>query len=289
MYDFLRRHYPHQVIGSKFVYFLSACKHKLPCNCYFIINPIILKIKPPLLSHLVKVVNITNYIFTAKSYARSISGLHVGGRLFQLSGCISLFIAGKISPWHLAEMAWPSPLVELLYNCCQNENRPAAGCSWAIDLYHMNTTDRFGIHGNNGHNRVQKVMKSTRKRRKAPLAHGTTFADPFGTIRRRFELCHSDHISTMVLIRNHRTFSFSATSYGTRLCGLLPLGQSVIVSIFGLCRAFFSLKMPNSPCPHTHNDTFLFGKVSLWEKSVIVPRKASLCEKGSTATRVWVL
>ena len=63
----------------------------------------------------------------------------------------------------------------------RDRNRPAAGCSWAIDLYHMNTTDRFGIHGNNGHNRVQKVMKSTRKRRKAPLAHGTTFAGPFGS------------------------------------------------------------------------------------------------------------
>ena len=97
-YDFLRRHYPHQVIGSKFVYFLSACKHKLPCNCYFIINPIILKIKPPLLSHPVKVVSITNFIFTAKSYARSISGLQVGGRLFLLNGRISLFIAGQ--NWH---------------------------------------------------------------------------------------------------------------------------------------------------------------------------------------------
>ena len=29
--DFLRRHYPHQVIGSKFGYFLSACTYKLPC------------------------------------------------------------------------------------------------------------------------------------------------------------------------------------------------------------------------------------------------------------------
>ena len=29
--DFLRRHYPHQVIGSKFGYFLSACINKLPC------------------------------------------------------------------------------------------------------------------------------------------------------------------------------------------------------------------------------------------------------------------
>ena len=29
--DFLRRHYPHQVKGSKFDYFLSACCHKLPC------------------------------------------------------------------------------------------------------------------------------------------------------------------------------------------------------------------------------------------------------------------
>ena len=36
------------------------------------------------------------YIFTAKSYARSISGLHVGGRLFLLNGRISLFIAGQI-------------------------------------------------------------------------------------------------------------------------------------------------------------------------------------------------
>ena len=30
-YDFLRRHYPHQVIGSKLTYFLSACIYKLPC------------------------------------------------------------------------------------------------------------------------------------------------------------------------------------------------------------------------------------------------------------------
>ena len=43
IYDFLRRHYPHQVWvssktntqGSKFDYFLSACKHKLPCF-YFV-------------------------------------------------------------------------------------------------------------------------------------------------------------------------------------------------------------------------------------------------------------
>ena len=30
-YDFLRRHYPHQVIGSKPDCFLSACEYKLPC------------------------------------------------------------------------------------------------------------------------------------------------------------------------------------------------------------------------------------------------------------------
>ena len=28
--DFLRRHYPHQVIGSKFGYFLSACHTSSP-------------------------------------------------------------------------------------------------------------------------------------------------------------------------------------------------------------------------------------------------------------------
>lgn len=32
--DFLRRHYPHQVEGSKFDYFLSACLYKLPCFYY---------------------------------------------------------------------------------------------------------------------------------------------------------------------------------------------------------------------------------------------------------------
>jgi len=29
--DFLRRHYPHQVKGSKLDDFLSACRYKLPC------------------------------------------------------------------------------------------------------------------------------------------------------------------------------------------------------------------------------------------------------------------
>ena len=31
-YDFLRRHYPYQVKGSKFDYFLSACQYKLPLH-----------------------------------------------------------------------------------------------------------------------------------------------------------------------------------------------------------------------------------------------------------------
>ena len=44
--DFLRRHYPHQVIGSKFGYFLSACQHKLPCIYFgFIINSFFAKCK----------------------------------------------------------------------------------------------------------------------------------------------------------------------------------------------------------------------------------------------------
>lgn len=35
VYDFLRRHYPHQVKGSKFDYFLSACIYKLPCFLFW--------------------------------------------------------------------------------------------------------------------------------------------------------------------------------------------------------------------------------------------------------------
>jgi len=33
--DFLRRHYPHQVKGSKLTYFLSAREHELPCYSLF--------------------------------------------------------------------------------------------------------------------------------------------------------------------------------------------------------------------------------------------------------------
>ena len=35
--DFLRRHYPHQVKGSKLDDFLSACLYKLPCVLFFIL------------------------------------------------------------------------------------------------------------------------------------------------------------------------------------------------------------------------------------------------------------
>jgi hypothetical protein len=46
-YDFLRRHYPHQVKGSKLDDFLSACKHKLPCIHFgFILHPFFSKSKP---------------------------------------------------------------------------------------------------------------------------------------------------------------------------------------------------------------------------------------------------
>ena len=32
--DYLRRHDPHQVVGSKYTNFLSACPHRLPCHCF---------------------------------------------------------------------------------------------------------------------------------------------------------------------------------------------------------------------------------------------------------------
>ena len=34
-FDFLRRHYPHQVKGSKVNAFLSACLYKLPCVLFY--------------------------------------------------------------------------------------------------------------------------------------------------------------------------------------------------------------------------------------------------------------
>ena len=45
-HDFLRRHYPHQVKGSKFGYFLSACIYKLPCiYLYFYYTLVFIKYK----------------------------------------------------------------------------------------------------------------------------------------------------------------------------------------------------------------------------------------------------
>ena len=45
-YDFLRRHYPHQVKGSKFDYFLSACYTSSPVFiCKFSIKEMEPKIK----------------------------------------------------------------------------------------------------------------------------------------------------------------------------------------------------------------------------------------------------
>ena len=41
LYDFLRRHYPHQVKGSKFDDFLSACYYKLPCSVLIIVHLLI--------------------------------------------------------------------------------------------------------------------------------------------------------------------------------------------------------------------------------------------------------
>ena len=37
VYDFLRRHYPHQVIGSKFGYFLSACYTSSPVFIFLVL------------------------------------------------------------------------------------------------------------------------------------------------------------------------------------------------------------------------------------------------------------
>lgn len=48
----------------------------------------------------------------------------------------------------------------------RDRNRPAAECSWAIVLYHINTTDSFGTHGNSGHKSDEKchsLCKCTKK------------------------------------------------------------------------------------------------------------------------------
>ena len=36
-------------------------------------------------------------------------------------------LQGKFSPWHLSKIAWPSPLVKLLYNRYQRQKSPSCG------------------------------------------------------------------------------------------------------------------------------------------------------------------
>ena len=49
----------------------------------------------------------------------------------------------------------------------RDRNRPAAERSWAIVLYHINTTDRFGTHGNSGHKSDEKCHNLCKMHQKA--------------------------------------------------------------------------------------------------------------------------
>ena len=92
------------------------------------------------------------FFLQQKSYVRSISGLHADGSLFLLNRRVSLFIAGQLYARHLVEMAWPSPLVKLLYNRCQKMPSCIPQlCNWFIP---------HKYYGQNRNTRTQQVAKS---------------------------------------------------------------------------------------------------------------------------------
>ena len=92
-----------------------------------------------------------------KSCVRSISRLYAVHRLFQLNDRISLFIAGQNLPPGSYQKGLDFRLSPSYYTTAiRDRNRPAAWRSWAIVLYHINTTDRFGTHGNSGHKSDEK-------------------------------------------------------------------------------------------------------------------------------------
>ena len=96
-------------------------------------------------------------VLQQKSCVCSISGLYAVHRLFQLNGRISLFIAGQnLRPGTQQKGVDFQPGSSYYTTAIRDRNRPAAGRSWAISLYHINTTDRFGTHGNNGHKSDEK-------------------------------------------------------------------------------------------------------------------------------------
>ena len=77
-YDFLRRHYPNQVKGSKFDYFLSACSYKLPC-IYFVqyYTPTFLKIQWVLPEQIIIICSGKWYTLELRIYDTAQDGQHI--------------------------------------------------------------------------------------------------------------------------------------------------------------------------------------------------------------------
>ena len=67
---------------------------------------------------------------------------------------------------------WPSYYTTAF----RDRNRPAAERSWAIVLYHINTTDRFGTHGNSGGKSAGKHLFPSGKGRKCLESAGNRYS-----------------------------------------------------------------------------------------------------------------
>ena len=88
-----------------------------------------------------------------KSCVRSIFALWA---CFSLKPYFFVYCGAKLRPdtqqkW-LDFLPWSSYYTTTI----RDRNRPAAWRSWAIVLYHIYTTDRFGTHGNSGHKSDEK-------------------------------------------------------------------------------------------------------------------------------------
>ena len=93
------------------------------------------------------------YIFTAK-IVRLQHFCHIHS--FRSKVLFLWLLRGNFRPGTRQKWLDFQPWSSYYTTAIRGRNRPAAERSWAIVLYHINTTDRFGTHGNSGHKSDEK-------------------------------------------------------------------------------------------------------------------------------------
>ena len=94
-------------------------------------------------------------------------------------------------------------------------------------------------------------------------------ASALGAECRRFESCRSDHISTMVLIRNHRANSIHRNPCNTAFFDIrVQTNNFIVLKLTARKSKFMDLNPPDFTTYKNHDETFSFRLVSLYSIKV---------------------